>query len=191
MFRSLQSIVLSAAAVALIGVVAVGVARAQSPASASPTSAVAAGASAAPAGPATADVTSGLALDALLVADQPSAQPEGTAARPDRAAARGDLRRLAAWRHLVHATVVVDLPQAGLTTIQLDHGSISAVDAASVTIAESGGGSVTVKLADDTRVRRDGKRAAIADLKPGDELFVMSKVEAGGTTAYLVVVPRH
>ena len=34
-------------------------------------------------------------------------------------------------------------------------------------------------------------KAAVADLKTADEVFVMSKVEAGGTTAYLVVVPRH
>ena len=50
--------------------------------------------------------------------------------------------------------------------------------------------SATVTLSDETRVRRNGERAAIADLKTGDEVFVMSKVESGGTTAYLVLVPK-
>jgi hypothetical protein len=124
----------------------------------------------------------GADLDAILAADQATAAPP-------RAAIRGDLRRLAAWRRLVHATVVVDLKQGGLTTIQLDHGTISAVGASSVTIAETGGGSVTVSLGAETRVRRNAAKAAIADLKTADEVFVISKVEAGGTTAYLVVMP--
>jgi hypothetical protein len=122
-------------------------------------------------------------LDAILAADT-------TAAKGDRAAARGQLRRLAAWGRLVHATVVVDLKAGGLTTIQLDHGTISAVSATSLTMQEAGGGSVTVQLSDETRIRRAGAKAAIAALKVGDEVFAMSKVETSGTGAYLVVVPR-
>jgi hypothetical protein len=123
----------------------------------------------------------------VLAADQTSGP---TAAAPERAAVRGAIRRFAAWNRLVHATVVVDLKQGGLTTIQLDHGTIGAVGASSITIKEAGGGSVTVALGSETRVRRAGAKAAIADLKVADNVFVMSKVEAGGTTAYLVVVPR-
>lgn len=170
MFRTVRSILLSATAVALIGVAVAGAVIGTS--APNPTTS-----------PDPAALWAG-DLDVLLAADQPSAKPE-------RAAARGDLRRLAAWRRLVHATVVVDLPKGGLTTIQLDHGSIAAVDPSSLTIAEAGGGSVTVRLGDDTRVRRDGARAKVADLKTGDELFVMSKVESAGTTAYLVVVPKR
>jgi len=125
-------------------------------------------------------------LDATFAADQTSAAP---LAGRDRAAA-GPLRRLAAARRLVHATAVVDLPTAGLTTIQIDHGTIASVGATSLTIAEKGGGSPAVTLATETRVRRNGAKAAIGDLKPGDEVFVLSKVESGGTVAYLVVVPK-
>ena len=46
-------------------------------------------------------------------------------------------------------------------------------------------------LSGERRVRRDGAKAAIADLKTGDAVRVMSKVEASGTTAYLVVVPKN
>ena len=123
-------------------------------------------------------------LDAILAVDQASAAP-------DAAGPRGQLRRLAAWRRLVHATVVVDLKQGGLTTIQLDHGTISAVDATKLTIQEAGGGSVSVALGTDSRVRRAGAKAAATDLKTADEVFVLSKVEAGATTAYLVVVPKR
>jgi hypothetical protein len=135
---------------------------------------------------ATADLDPDLAagLDAILAVDQKSTAPGG-------AGPRGKLRRLAASRTLVHATVVVDLKKGGLTTIQLDHGTISAVGTATITISEAGGGSVTVGFGADSRVRRNGAKAAVTDLRTADEVFVMSKVEAGGTTAYLVVVPRN
>ena len=119
-------------------------------------------------------------VDALLAVDQTT--------KP--AAAAGRLRHLAAWQRLVHATVVVDLRQGGLTTIQLDHGTISAVTATRLTIKEAGGGSVTVTLGDESRVRRDGGKAKVADLKTADEVFVLSKIEGGAAIAYLVVVPR-
>jgi hypothetical protein len=60
----------------------------------------------------------------------------------------------------------------------------------SLTIAETGGTSVTVTVGDETRVRRNGEKAKVGDLQKGDEVFVMSKVESGGTVAYLVVVPK-
>ena len=123
------------------------------------------------------------AIDVVLAAEQVAPDATGRAGAER-------LRRLAAWKHLVHGTVVVDLPKAGLTTIQLDHGTISAVSATSLTIAEAGGSSVTVSLSDESRVRRDGAKAAIADLRTGDVVVVMSKVESGGTTVSLVVVPR-
>jgi hypothetical protein len=128
-------------------------------------------------------------IDALLAADQTSGP---TAAPPSKArinAAVGGLRRLAAARRLVHATVVVDLPNRGLTTVQLDHGTITAVTATSLTVKEAGDTTASVTLGDETRVRKNAAKAAIADLKIGDEVFVMSKVETDGTVAYLVVVP--
>lgn len=124
------------------------------------------------------------ATDALLAADTSSAPA------PDRLAA-GQLRRLAAWRRLVHATATLDLPAlGGLTTVQLDHGTIAAVSGTQLTIGEAGGGSVTVSLGPKTAVRRHGAKAAAGDLRTGDEVFAMSRVEADGGEAYLVVVPK-
>jgi hypothetical protein len=135
---------------------------------------------------ATADPALATDLDALLAADQTLAPAAAGGARSPLAGPR----RLAVLRHLVHGTVVVDLPKlGGLTTVQLDHGTVSAVAATSLTIAEQGSPSVTVKLGAETRVRKDGKGVTIGDLATGDEVFVMSKVGTDGTVAYLVVVP--
>ena len=174
-----RRILATAGVVVLAGFAAVGVARIASPAQASQVTA-----EAAIRATRAFDADSATDLEAVLAADQ-------SAVAPDRAAVRGELRRLAAWRRLVHATVVVDRTEGGLTTIQLDHGTVSAIGATSLTIKEAGGGSVTVTLDDETRVRRDGKKSAITDLKAADEVFVMSRVETAGTVAYLVVVPRR
>ncbi|HEX2756250.1 MAG TPA: hypothetical protein VHM48_12345 [Candidatus Limnocylindrales bacterium] len=191
----LRRILVSAAVAAIVAVAAIGAARATAPTE--PVHVVPGQIGVAPA-PATVPVAPGAAdpgddaltaeLDAVLAADQ--ASPSAAPRAGERIAVRGQLRRLAAWRRLVHATVVVDLKAGGLTTIQLDHGTISAMTSTTLTIAEAGGGSVSVALGDETRVRRDGAKAAAADLRNGDEVFVMSKVEAGGASAYLVVVPK-
>ncbi len=126
-------------------------------------------------------------LDALLAADQSAATP-ATAANPNRSVA--GLRRLAAGDRLVHGTVLVDLPAlGGLTTIQIDHGTIKALGPTSLSITETGGTTATVTLGDQTRVRKHAAKAKIGDLAVGDEVFAMSKVAGGETEAYLVVVP--
>jgi len=175
----------------LVGLLAVGLVQAASSSGgALPAPAAGANASTAAAAGANAqtadDASIANELDAILAADQASPAPQAARIR----LAAGPLRRLAAARRLVHATVVLDLPKAGLTTIQIDHGTIASVGTTSLTIAEAGGGSPTVTLRTETRVRRNGAKAAIGDLKTGDEVFVMSKVGSGGTVAYLVVVPK-
>ena len=182
MTRFLRHSLLAGATVAVVGLAVIGVAAAagRSGAAAADTPAALA---ASGAGTDTSDRTTiDGAVHAILAADQTAA--------PERLRA-GALRRLAAWRHLVHATATLDLPAlGGLTTVQLDHGTVSAVSATSLTIAEAGGRSVTVDLGASTKVRRHGTTAAVADLRTGDEAFVMSRVETDRTEAYLVVVPR-
>ena len=190
---SIRRTLLTAGAVLLLGLAAIGLVQAASSAGATPTTPLAQTPVAA--APATttvaaadaADVALATQLDAILAADQ-TAAGRPSAGR-DKTGAPG-LRRLRLGKHLVHATIVLDLPEKGLTTIQVDHGTISTVGATSLTIAEAGGTSATVTLGDETRVRRNGEKAKVADLKNGDEVFVLSKVESGGTVAYLVVVPK-
>jgi Domain of unknown function (DUF5666) len=120
----------------------------------------------------------------------PATQAASAAGAADDLAAFTTDARLRAGRHLVHGTVTIDSPKEGLITVQLDGGSISAVDADSMTIAEKGGGSITVTLNTDTRVRVDGKRGRLTDLKVGQVVRVVSRVGAdGAATARRVVVP--
>ena len=190
MTATLRRGLLTVAAFALIGLVAaalVGVGMAIGAGSRTPASPLA-GVVVDPAG--AADPALATELDAMLAADQTAAPAAAGSTRINAAVA--GLRRLAAARRLVHGTIVVDLPRlGGLTTVQLDHGTISAVGAASVTIAEAGGTTATVSLGDETRVRKGAAKAKIADLKVGDEAFALSKVESGGAEAYLVVVPAR
>jgi hypothetical protein len=92
---------------------------------------------------------------------------------------------------IVHGTLTIDSPKEGLITVQIDGGTIGAVYAHSITIAEKGGTSVTVAIDNDMRVRRDRKRATAADLKVGDTVRVVSRVAGGGaaTAKTIIVAP--
>ncbi|HEX5825170.1 MAG TPA: hypothetical protein VFY18_11985 [Candidatus Limnocylindrales bacterium] len=191
---SIRKAVLTAGAVALLGLAAIGLVQAASSAGGAPARPLAAAAVAAVPDTNTAATTGGAdvaltgELDAILAADQTAA---GRAGGPRADADARILRRLRIARTLVHATIVLDLPKAGLTTVQVDHGTISTVGATTLTVGEKDGTKATVTLGDETRVRRNGVKAKIADLKTGDEVFVMSKIESGGTVAYLVIVPKN
>lgn len=99
----------------------------------------------------------------------------------------GDLGRLR--RHLVHATITVLDRDGKVVTLQLDHGTVSAIGNGSITIAEAGGSSVTVATTTDTRVRKDRKPATLSDLAVGDEVVVRSGVDGGSATARWILVP--
>lgn len=98
----------------------------------------------------------------------------------------GDLARLR--KHLVHGTVTVLDRDGKLITLQLDHGTISAIGDDSITVAEAGGSSVTVATTAETRVRKD-RKAALAALAVGDEVVVRSTVDDGSATARGIRVP--
>ena len=98
--------------------------------------------------------------------------------------------RLAGLRgRLVQGTLTVLDRDGKLVTLQLDHGTVSAVGGGSITIAEAGGTNVSVATTAETRVRREKKPATLADLKVGDEVVVTSTVAGSSATARLVVVP--
>src|SRR6478735_2001439 len=113
------------------------------------------------AGSATGDSVAG-DLDAVLAADQ-SAAGNARPANPNRSVA--GLRRLAAGERLVHGTVLVNLPAlGGLTTIQIDHGTIKAVSPTSLSVSETGGTTATVSLGGETRVRKHAAKGNVGDL---------------------------
>ena len=94
----------------------------------------------------------------------------------------------AGGRNLVHAVITVDRKGA-LVTFQVDRGTVAAVGAGSLSIAQAGGLSQTVATTDATRVRKDRRKAALADLAKGDAVVVLSKVENGKAAATFVLVP--
>lgn len=187
-----RSLALAGGAALLVGVLGAGIAfgAGASGRSTTPGSPAASGPAAGAADP------SAATLDAVLAAfDQAGTPGPPALASPGstgQAAARlGEaIRRFARWRQLVHAALTVDRPGAGIATFDLDHGTITAFAAGSMTIAEAGGSSVTLATDTATRVRRDRAKATLADLRTGDEVVVASKVDSGGTArAVLVVVP--
>jgi uncharacterized membrane protein len=92
-------------------------------------------------------------------------------------------------RHVVHGTVTVEDVDQGLITFQLDGGTISSVDADSVTVSEAGGASVTVAIDERNWVRIDRHGAQVKDLATGQKVVIVSRVGDGGATARLIVVP--
>ncbi len=130
-----------------------------------------------------------LLLDSLALMSDPTSR--GAVVPAQLLALRERLEgRLATVRgRLVHGTLTVLDRDGKLVTHQLDHGTVSAVGSASITIAEAGGSSVTVSTTSGTRVRKDARPSTLADLKVGDEVVVRSTVAGGSTTATVIVVP--
>lgn len=93
-------------------------------------------------------------------------------------------------RHLVHAEATLDLPERGLTTFALDHGTITAVSATSVALKAADDSSVTVQADAETKVRKERQKAALSDLAIGSEVFVLSVKEGGTFVARHVWVPK-
>lgn len=189
-----RSLALAGGAALLVGVLGAGIAvgAGASAGSAATSSTAAPGAAAASAAT---DPTADAADAALAAFDQAGstgpaglAAPGATAQPATRLGQR--LRQFARWKQLVHATVTVNRPGAGIQTFNLDHGTITALTAGSMTVAEAGGSSVTLATDTTTRVRKDGKKATLADLRSGNDVVVVSLAGGTGTSrAILVVVP--
>lgn len=81
----------------------------------------------------------------------------------------GAARRHRLARRLVHSESKVQLRE-GFAVITVDHGEITATNAATktVTLERADGVSVTVTAEDSTKICRDGKPATVGDLKVGD-----------------------
>ena len=196
-----RSLALAGGAALLVGVLGAGIAigsgapgRSTLPSAAAVSGAAAAGAPAAivsSAADPNADVVDAAltAFDESGTSGAPGLAAPGTNA-PSLAGLAQRIRRFARWNMLVHANITVDRPGIGIQTYDLDHGTISGSSTAPLTIAEAGGSSVIVSTDGSTRVRKDGKKAALADLAPGDQVIVVSLAQGSGTPrALLVLVP--
>lgn len=130
-----------------------------------------------------------LLLDSLALIGDPTSS--GAAIPAQFVALRERLEgRLANVRgRLVHGTLTVLDRDGKLVTYQLDHGTVTAVGSASLTIAEAGGSSVTLSTSTSTRVRKGAKPSTLAALEASDEVVVRSTVDGGSPTATVIVVP--
>lgn len=91
-------------------------------------------------------------------------------------------------KHLVHGTVTVLDRDGKLITLQLDHGTISAIGDGSITIHEAGDTSVTVATTSDTRVRKGPRPSNLEALEVGNEVIVVTVVDGSTATARRIVV---
>jgi hypothetical protein len=98
-------------------------------------------------------------------------------------------RLLRAGRHLVHAEVTVTDRDGNLVHLQFDHGTVQSIGGGSLTIAEAGGGTVTVKTSDDTIVRIGRTRGDLGDVTVGAEVVVQSRVDGGVIARRILVIP--
>jgi hypothetical protein len=189
-----RSVALAAGAALLVGVLGAGIAIGSGALSGQgqPTAGPATAAAIAQPAPGTNPTAD--AVDAALAAfDQAGASDAAGLAAPD-ATARPTgqrIRQFARWKQLVHATVTVDRPGSGIRTFELDHGTITALPAGSITISEAGGAGATLATDASTRVRKDRAKSALSDLSSGDQVIVVSMVGTAGSPprALLVVVP--
>ena len=144
----------------------------------------------------------GLVLAADPVASPAAPEAIGLGAFLDPGPVPGDTAAIAAERlgpraghflhrlqRLVHAEATVDLPDKGIVTFAVDHGTISAIGGGTVSVKEKDGRTATLKTTDETRVRKGGEPAKLTDLKVGDEVVVMSRLEDGSFVAYRIGVP--
>jgi len=92
-------------------------------------------------------------------------------------------------RHIVHAVITFEGRDGELVTIQLDRGTVTTVDADSLTLSEKGGGSVTVSLNDETKVREGRQQATLDAIDVGDDLFVQSRVDGSTLAKRIVLIP--
>ena len=134
------------------------------------------------------DPDGALLLDTLALMRDPTSSGAAVPAQLLALRDRVGSRLLNVRGRLVHGSLTVLDRDGKLVTYQLDHGTVSAIGGASITITESGGSNVTVSTSSTTRVRKDAKRATLTDLKAGDDVVVRSTVVGGSATANLVVV---
>ncbi|HEV2087616.1 MAG TPA: hypothetical protein VGR21_04830 [Cryptosporangiaceae bacterium] len=96
-------------------------------------------------------------------------------------------RRVLAKR-VLHGEAVVKKKEGGFVTIVRQRGTVTAVDADSVTIRSEDGYSATYTLNGDTNVRVDRKEGKVSDLKNGQNVGLVAVKEGGTVTARMVTV---
>jgi hypothetical protein len=80
----------------------------------------------------------------------------------------------------IRGEVVIQRKDGTFPTIRFNRGTLSSVDGTTLVISEADGSTVRIDTTDQTRFRRDGKRASLSDLQSGDHVDVLG-TEVNGT----------
>lgn len=90
---------------------------------------------------------------------------------------------------LVNVQVTLDLPDDGIVTFRLDHGTVATIGSDSITVKEADGSSITLETDADTRLRKAGEQQELSALAVGDEVVVRSRKVDGTFVARGILVP--
>jgi hypothetical protein len=112
--------------------------------------------------------------------------PASTPARAGKKAGkRGELGKLEG--RLLHGQFVVLGKDKKPTTLAEQRGTVSAVSPTSISFTSTDGFKQTYVVGSATKVRVDGKKSAIADVKAGQTATVIAGVSGSNDTAKLIV----
>jgi ABC-type transport system substrate-binding protein len=114
-------------------------------------------------------------------------QPTGGQAQPGQRARHPRLRY--AFRNTLHAEAVVKTDE-GTKTVVAQRGTVTAVDATSVTVKSSDGFTLTWKIADSTKVIVNRAKADLSAITVGTEIGAAGAKDGDAPTARLLVVPK-
>ena len=117
------------------------------------------------------------------------ARPPGKQAQhKGRIIARHKLVRFAFGKKALHGEAVVQTDE-GTKTVVVQRGTVTAVDATTVTVKSTDGFTLTWTFGDPVTVVKDRAKAAPSALTVGTTVGVAGAKDGGTTTARLVVVP--
>jgi hypothetical protein len=132
------------------------------------------------AGPAADVADETAALQTVALQSEPSAAPGKPGGHHP--GARRLLRK-----NTLHGEVTVQ-GKDGVRTIAVQRGTVTAVDAKSVSVKSSDGFAQTWTFGDELRVRQDKKKVAVDAVKTGATVGVAGRKEGDATVARLIVV---
>jgi hypothetical protein len=142
----------------------------------------------------TTDVTwDGQALQAIGYATEDVALTSADDPQPSAGPAAGNRvrhpRLRYAFRNTLHAEAVVKTEE-GTKTVVAQRGTVTAVDATSVTVKSSDGFTLTWKIGDQSKVIVNRAKADLSAIAVGNEVGVAGAKDGDTPTVRLLVVPK-
>jgi hypothetical protein len=130
----------------------------------------------------------------FAAAPTPTATPTARPDKPDRHGPFGRFPRGrfggagALGQRMLHGEFVAKDKDGKVTTMVVQHGSVTAVSANSVSLKSEDGFTGTYAVNNDTRVRVGGGPGAISGVKTGNEAWVVATKSGSASTATVLVV---